>query len=69
MCKAQCPCDPRGRNAISRWSNDQIARLTNEQEYFYNGWHTNFYDCYSELVKNNIIEPENRISSKVLMFI
>jgi hypothetical protein len=69
MCRAQCPCDSRGLIALSRWSPAQIKRLSNNDVYNFEGWYTNFYDCYQDLVKNNIIRPEDRISDKSLMFI
>lgn len=69
MCKKQCQCDPRIRNSLSRWSPEQIVKLSDESVYLYDGWYTNFYDCYQDLVKNKIILPENRIGDKALMFI
>jgi hypothetical protein len=69
MCKTQCPCDRRGLAALSRWSPKQVERLSDNDIYNFEGWYTNFYDCYQDLVKNNIIKPETRISDRSLMFI
>lgn len=46
MCKTQCPCDSRGIISMSRWSPAQVQRLSNSDVYNFEGWYTNFYDCY-----------------------
>jgi hypothetical protein len=70
MCKKECPCDPKGLERLSRWSPYQITKMRDSGEYMFNGWYTNFFDCYQDLLKiDDFIKEKDRISSKSMLFI
>jgi hypothetical protein len=43
MCKAKCPCDPRGINNLNKWSSTQQAKFINKDVYFFNGKYTSYF--------------------------
>ena len=69
MCKAKCPCDPRGLKNLERWTDG--LKFTNQDKdiYFFTGTFTNYYQCYQSLVKKDQIDEEHIISQKTLVFI
>ena len=69
MCRSDCKCDSRGKKAAYRWNKKEKTGLNSFSSYEFNGFYTNFYDCYLNLVKAETIKPENRVSTKTLQFI
>ena len=46
MCKAKCPCDPRGINSFNKWSLSQQKEFSNKDVYFFNGRYLSYFECY-----------------------
>ena len=59
MCKKHCPCNPKGFDNLKYWSEVQQVEMKNQDVYFFNGNINNYYECYKELVSNDIMPRED----------
>ena len=65
MCKAQCPCSPKGLLNLDKFDQDLADKFL-DSPYFFTGTITNFYECYEKLLEDGEIEPiNNRILKNI----
>jgi len=58
MCRKECKCSPKGIQNLAEWAGEEQEDFLNQDLYYFTGEISNFYECYKQLVEDEVIGAE-----------